>query len=103
MFIGIGNNNRICQVGENIHDITATGLIVIEVDRNLFGSWTNRRILAYCYEPLDGNSYSIYPHMDLTSIIMEDNLEAAELANLQLSSDIVDITYNQCMEVINNV
>ena len=78
MFIGIDKRNWIRQIADTVEGITGTSLTAIEVGREaVFGNWTNRRILAYCYKPLDG-AYSLYPARDLTQIELADNKEATQ-------------------------
>lgn len=78
MFIGISKNYRIKQIAESAEGIVSPSLTVIEIDREaVFGNWTDRRILAYCYKPLE-TGYSIYPGRDLTQVDIEDNKEATE-------------------------
>lgn len=91
MFIGIDKKYRIKQIAESAEQI-GTHLTAIEVDRETtFGNWTDRRILAYCYKPLE-SGYSIYPARDLTQVIIEDNKEDAD-RRLGMVEPVTSITF----------
>ena len=90
MFIGINKEFRIKQIADTVEGIVSPSLTVIEVDRETtFGNWSDRRILAYCYKPLE-SGYSIYPARDLTPIDIADNKEATEKVSQKV--DTVNVT-----------
>ena len=83
MFIGIDKDFRIKQIAIEEGQIVNTTLTVLEVDRQaVFGNWTDRRILAYCYKPSE-YGYSIYPARSLSNIEikeLDDQLAATQEA-----------------------
>ena len=90
MFIGIDKKYRIKQIADSAEGIVSPSLTVIEIDRQaVFGNWSDRRILAYCYKPME-SGYSIYPGRDLTKIDIEDNKEATEKVAQRVA--VVDVT-----------
>lgn len=90
MFIGIDKEFRIKQIAETAEEIVNPTLEVLEIDRQaVFGSWTDRRILAYCYKPLK-HGYSIYPARDLTDVMIQDNEEATRKVDARV--DDVNVT-----------
>ena len=86
MFIGIDKKYRIKQIAENAEGIASPSLTVIEIDRHaVFGNWSDRRILAYCYKPME-SGYSIYPGRDLTQVDIADNKEATEKVSQRMDT-----------------